>query len=104
MSSQRERRWRRYSGDSTLNVNAFENVDPSLLRKTPVTFDGESEADRLARRKRNWIAAVRFDEAGSWPATENTEAEMATQLTARADQLFRAFQLCTENLPIRMPR
>jgi len=33
-------------------------VDASLLRHTPASFDGESEAERLARRARNWISKV----------------------------------------------
>jgi hypothetical protein len=44
---------------AVVNVNAFEGVDPALLRPLPASFDGESEADRLARRKRNWIGDVR---------------------------------------------
>jgi hypothetical protein len=47
---------------AVVSVNAFEGVDPSLLRRGSATFDGESEADRLARRQRNWIADVAFDE------------------------------------------
>jgi hypothetical protein len=50
---------------AVVNVHAFENVDPSLLRPAPASFDGESEPQRLARRTRHWIAAVRFDEAGA---------------------------------------
>lgn len=45
---------------AVVNVNTFENVDPSLLRKTSATFDGESEGSRLARRQRNWIGNVTF--------------------------------------------
>ena len=45
---------------AVVSVNAFENVDPSLLQRAPATFDGESEADRLARRQRNWIGRVDF--------------------------------------------
>lgn len=43
---------------AVVSVNAFENVDPSLLRRAAATFDEESAAIRLARRKRNWIAHV----------------------------------------------
>jgi hypothetical protein len=43
-----------------VSVNAFEGVDPALLRRACATFDAEDEATRLARRKRNWIADVRF--------------------------------------------
>ena len=45
---------------AVVNVNAFEGVDPSLLSRSGVTFDGEDQAARLARRQRNWIADVRF--------------------------------------------
>ncbi|HKW36833.1 MAG TPA: hypothetical protein VJO54_03405 [Burkholderiales bacterium] len=47
---------------AVVSVNAFENVDPSLLRRAPSNFDGEGEDSRLARRKRNWIADVRIVE------------------------------------------
>jgi hypothetical protein len=43
---------------AVVSVNALEGVEPSLLRRAPATFDGESEETRLARRKRNWIANV----------------------------------------------
>ena len=49
---------------AVVSVNAFEGVDPSLLRRAPASFDGEGEDSRLARRKRNWIAAVEFLERG----------------------------------------
>jgi len=45
---------------AVVNVNAFENVDESLLKRSSSTLEGEETADRLARRKRNWIAEVRF--------------------------------------------
>ena len=45
-----------------VSVNAFEDVDPSLLRRTSASFDGEGTENRLARRKRNWIANVKFIE------------------------------------------
>src|SRR5881296_2233194 len=41
---------------AVVSVNAFEGVDPSLLRRVSVSFDDEGEATRFARRKRNWIA------------------------------------------------
>jgi len=44
---------------AVVNVNVLENVDPSHLRKAPVSFEGEAIASRLARRRRNWIADVR---------------------------------------------
>jgi hypothetical protein len=45
---------------AVVSVNAFEGVDPSLLSRAPVDFDGEGTDSRLARRKRNWIADVEF--------------------------------------------
>lgn len=47
---------------AVVSVNAFENVDPSLLRRASATFDEENEQSRLARRARNWIAQVSFKE------------------------------------------
>jgi hypothetical protein len=43
---------------AVVSVNAFDNVDPALLRRAPANFDGEGEGERLERRKRNWIGAV----------------------------------------------
>jgi hypothetical protein len=48
---------------AVVSVNAFEGVEPSLLRRSPSTFDGENEEARLARRKRNWIADVEYIES-----------------------------------------
>ena len=45
---------------AVVSVNAFEGVDPSLLRRTPMSFEGENEEARLARRKRGWIGDVRY--------------------------------------------
>lgn len=45
---------------AVVNVNTFENVDPSLLNRTSITLDDEDESTRLARRARNWIAKVEF--------------------------------------------
>ena len=45
---------------AVVSVNAFDNVDPSMVRKSPTTFEGEQMDSRLARRKRNWISNVRF--------------------------------------------
>jgi hypothetical protein len=54
---------------AVVNVNAFNNAEPSLLRPASVSFEGESVETRLARRRRNWIADVRFVELPS--ATES---------------------------------
>jgi len=45
---------------AVVSVNAFEGVDPALLGRAPMNFDGEGNDSRLARRKRNWIADVGF--------------------------------------------
>ena len=50
---------------AVVSVNAFEDVDPSLLRRASTSFDGEGKDSRLARRKRNWIADVEFVESGA---------------------------------------
>ena len=47
---------------AVVSVNAFEDVDQSLLRRAPASFDGEGTESRLARRKRNWIADVKYVE------------------------------------------
>jgi len=49
---------------AVVSVNAFEGVEPSLLRPAPASFDGETEETRLTRRKRNWIGKVRISERG----------------------------------------
>jgi hypothetical protein len=46
---------------AVVSVNAFENVEPELLRRAPSSFEGENEQARLSRRKRNWIAEVQFE-------------------------------------------
>ncbi len=45
---------------AVVNVNTFENIDPSMLHKAAVNFDDESLENRLARRKQHWIAQVRI--------------------------------------------
>ena len=45
---------------AVVNVNAFEGVPPSMFERVSASFDGEDEGARLARRKKNWIADVRF--------------------------------------------
>jgi hypothetical protein len=54
---------------AVVSVNAFEGVEPSLLRPTAASFKDESEDARLARRTRNWIANVRFIETGADAST-----------------------------------
>jgi hypothetical protein len=45
---------------AVVSVNAFEGVDPALLRRGAANFDGEGEESRLGRRKKNWIGDVKF--------------------------------------------
>jgi hypothetical protein len=50
---------------AVVSVNAFDNVEPSLVRRTAATFEGEIEEARLARRKRNWIPKVEYFESAA---------------------------------------
>jgi hypothetical protein len=50
---------------AVVSVNAFEGVDPSLLRQASATFDGEDEQARLARRRRSWFADVEYVEGST---------------------------------------
>jgi hypothetical protein len=45
---------------AVLNVRAFDDIGPALLREVASTVEGEHEAERLARRTRNWIGDVEF--------------------------------------------
>ena len=45
---------------AVVSVNAFDGVDPAILERGPMSFDGEGTGDRLARRKRNWIGEVKI--------------------------------------------
>jgi hypothetical protein len=45
---------------AVVNVNTFDNVAESLLRRAVARFDGEGATSRLARRRRNWIADVAY--------------------------------------------
>ena len=50
---------------AVVNVNVFENVGQSWLRRATTDFEGEDVESRLARRKRNWIPDVRIAEVGT---------------------------------------
>lgn len=43
---------------AVVNVNTFDDAARKRLRPAPISFEGEDEAARLARRKRAWIANV----------------------------------------------
>ena len=47
---------------AVVNVNSFEDLGSLQARRQSVSFDGEGEQSRLARRARNWIADVRIAE------------------------------------------
>jgi hypothetical protein len=47
---------------AVVNVNTFENIDRSLIRRATADFEGEDVESRLARRTRNWIPDVRVTE------------------------------------------
>lgn len=44
---------------AVVNVNTFEDCDPSLLRHVPANLEKEGKEARLDRRKCHWIADVR---------------------------------------------
>ena len=48
---------------AVVNVNTFEVLDSLLLSRQPVSFDGEEQGSRLARREQNWIADVQISES-----------------------------------------
>ena len=50
---------------AVVSVNAFDNVEPARLRRAPVSFEDEGEGERLARRRRHWIADVRFEDGAA---------------------------------------
>jgi hypothetical protein len=50
---------------AVVNVNAFQDIDRSLLKNESATFDAEDEQSRLARRKRNWIHRVGFSDGNA---------------------------------------
>lgn len=43
---------------AVVNVNTFDDLDSSRLVRGDVSFDGEDESTRLARRAANWIGDV----------------------------------------------
>ena len=50
---------------AVVNVNTFEDIGRLQLRQSTADFEGEDVESRLARRRRNWIADVRFDRVES---------------------------------------
>lgn len=50
---------------AVVSVNAFDDFDRSRLKAAPISFEEETEAARLARRRRGWVANVHYVEAGT---------------------------------------
>lgn len=48
---------------AVVNVNCLEGVDPATLDRARTDFEGETTADRLARRRARWIAEVAIEVA-----------------------------------------
>jgi len=45
---------------AVVSVNAMNGLDPAMVKRAPISFEGEDLAVRLARRKRGWIGDVAF--------------------------------------------
>jgi YbgC/YbaW family acyl-CoA thioester hydrolase len=52
---------------AVINIHTLVSLDASSIPTQPVDLTGEDIADRLARRKRSWIANVRFTHPDSEP-------------------------------------
>jgi hypothetical protein len=50
---------------AVVNVNTFEGVDPSILKRSATNFDGEDTESRLDRRRRTWIPNVSIGYSGA---------------------------------------
>ena len=48
---------------AVVNVNTLEGVDRSEFDESTTDFEGEETADRLARRRHNWVPVVTIDPA-----------------------------------------
>jgi len=48
---------------AVVNVNTFAGMDRSRIESAPISFDSEDIQTRLSRRRKNWIANVRFNNA-----------------------------------------
>lgn len=47
---------------AVVSVHALEGIDPAMLLHASASFDAEDLASRLARRAKNWIADVQFED------------------------------------------
>jgi uncharacterized protein (TIGR02246 family) len=89
---------------AVVSVNAFEGVEASRIRRSPASFDGEGTDDRLGRRKRNWIADVRFHEAMPPGDEAAIRAVVARWMEAsRAGDLETVLDLMTDDAVFLLP-
>jgi hypothetical protein len=56
------------SSFATVNINTFESSERFNQPPVPVSYDGETETDRRARRREKWTPAVLMIEGGAPPA------------------------------------
>lgn len=68
---------------AVVSVNALDGLDPARIDRTPVSFDGETESDRLARRARGWIARVRWPAEGLAPDAPDAASPRLSGSTPR---------------------
>ena len=50
---------------AVVNVHTLDGIEPARIRTSPISFDGEEVADRLARRERGWIGDVVVEEGAA---------------------------------------
>jgi hypothetical protein len=47
---------------AVVNANTFAGITENLVSRATVSFDGEGEGERLARRAKHWIPHVEYTE------------------------------------------
>jgi hypothetical protein len=50
---------------AVVSVRAMNDLDPALLDRSPVSFEGEDPTSRMARRKKGWTPEVRITKGGA---------------------------------------
>jgi len=89
---------------AVVSVNAFEGVDPSRLARAAASFDGEGADTRLERRKRNWIAHVRFVERGGGEDEREIRELVSTWIAAtKAGDVDAVLALMTDDAVFLVP-
>jgi uncharacterized protein (TIGR02246 family) len=89
---------------AVVSVNAFEDVDERLLVRAPASFDGEGTEDRLERRKRNWIADVRFVERAASADEREIRELVSTWIAAtKAGDIDTVLGLMTDDVVFLVP-